>query len=318
MSRFDATSTADEVLDGFDLDGQRVVVTGASGGLGLETARAMAARGAAVTLAARSADKLDAAAADIRAAQPDAEIDTLVVDLADLASVRTATDELAGRLDGIDVLINNAGVMACPLGRTTDGFETQFGTNHLGHFAWSMRLAPSLSDGARMVTLSSAAHRRDTVHLDDPNYESRDYEKWTAYGQSKTANIWFASEAQRRLAERNVLSLSVHPGGIRTDLGRHLSKADVEAFRTEPRMQKITFKSVPEGAATTCWAATAEEPTDHGGAFLEDCQVAVAAVGDPAEAPSGYAPWAYDPQGAGRLWELSEELTGERLDAAGR
>ena len=318
MSTFGFDSTADEVLEGRDLTGRTVLVTGGYSGLGRETARAMAAKGAHVILSGRDATKLAAAADDIAEATG-AKVDTLVCDLASLDSIRKATDEANARFDKIDLLINNAGVMACPMGRTADGFETQFGTNHLGHFLFTNRLVPLLEEGEqpRVVTLSSLAHHRDKVHFDDPNYSGRDYDKWEAYGQSKTANVLFTVGLEHRLAPRGIHAYAVHPGGIMTNLGRHMSEEDVAAMRKtfierarkageEPR----GFKTIPQGAATTCWAATAEEISGTGGVYCEDCHVAERDDANPLGRVRGYA---LDPDAAERLWTLSEELVGERF-----
>ncbi len=305
---FGFSSTTDDVLEGVDLSGKTAVVTGASGGLGLETARALASAGASVVLAARNPDKLDAALASVREQVPDADATTHLVDLASVDSTRASGAALAASHPRVDMLVNNAAVMACPLTRTVDGFEMQFGTNHLGHFSFTSQLAGSLGEGSRVVSLSSSGHRRDTVHLDDPNFEHREYDKWAAYGQAKTANIWFASELQRRLGSRGATALSVHPGVILTDLGRHLEPEDYKMFEERPG-PPMEFKTIPQGAATSVWAATAPELVDHGGSYLEDCSVAGPTT---EERPNdGYAPWAYDEAGAAALWTLSEELVGQ-------
>ncbi len=304
---FGAESTTDEVLQGIRLDGKHAFVTGATGGLGIETARALASVGASVTIAGRSAEKIDAALSTLRSEVPGASFDGQLLDLASLSSVADAAKSFVGRAQPIDLLINNAGVMMCPEGQTADGFETQFGTNHLGHFALTAQLLPALAPGARVVTLSSGAHLRGSVDLDDLNWQSRDYDPNLAYAQSKTANIWFASELQRRHGDR-LLSLSVHPGVIQTDLARHLPKAVVDGMRASFAEAGIVPKTVPQGAATTVWAATAAELAAHGGEYLLDCQRTRPTT---AEDPrTGFAPWAYDQAGAEALWPRSEELTG--------
>jgi NAD(P)-dependent dehydrogenase (short-subunit alcohol dehydrogenase family) len=308
---FGAESTTDEVLAGVRLDGKHAFVTGATGGLGIETARALAAVGASVTIAGRSAEKLDAALATLRGQVPDATFDGQAVDLASLSSIADASKAFVGRGQTIDLLINNAGVMMCPEGQTADGFETQFGTNHLGHFALTAQLMPALSAGARVVTLSSGAHLRGSVDLDDLNWQTREYDPNLAYSQSKTANIWFASELQRRQGDR-LLSLSVHPGVIQTDLARHLPEAILEVMRSSFESAGIVQKTVPQGAATSVWAATATELADHGGAYLLDCQLAQPTSED--NPRSGHAPWAYDRAGAEALWARTEELTGVRFE----
>ena len=317
-----ADSTTDDVLAGVDLTGRTAVITGSSGGLGLETARALAARGAAVVLAARDRAKLDAAVAQLRDQVPGITVDSVVLDLAALTSVRAAAAEVADRHPVIDLLIDNAGVMACPLGRTTDGFEIQFGTNHLGHFLFTTLLKEPLATAvaehgsARVVVLSSGGHRLSPIRWDDPNWErSEDYFNWTAYGQSKTANALFALELDRRWSSDGIRAFSVHPGMIATDLGRHMQAEDFEYLSSVRRTGadsadggRAVFKSVPQGAATTVWAATSPTLDAHGGAYLENCSVAEP-VDDP-DATHGVRSWARDPDQAVRLWDLSEELVG--------
>ena len=318
MSEFGFESTADDVLEGKDLSGRTVFITGAYSGLGQETARAMAARGAHIIMSGRDATKLSAAA-DAIATDTGAKVDTLVCDLASLDSIRRASDEANERFEKIDLLINNAGVMACPYGETADGFEMQFGTNHLGHFLLTNRLMPLVEKGSnqRIVNLSSLAHHRDEVHFDDPNYDSRDYDKWESYGQSKTANVQFTVGLEQRLADKGIHAYAVHPGGIMTNLGRHMSEEDIAGLRKsfeergkesgEPPMQ---FKSIPQGAATTCWAATADELEGHGGVYCEDSNVAEV---DETRDTGGVRSYALDPDKAEKLWLLSEEMVGERF-----
>jgi NAD(P)-dependent dehydrogenase (short-subunit alcohol dehydrogenase family) len=311
-----AVRTTDEVLAGVDLDGTVAVVTGASGGLGLETARALAARGATVVLAARDAAKLDAAVAALADREPGARVETVLVDLASLASVRSASAELASRHRSIGLLVANAGVMACPLSRTADGFEMQFGTNHLGHALFTAGLEAPLTAAApsRVVVLSSAGHRQAGIRWDDPNYEREDeYFNWDAYGQSKTANALFALELDRRWSPRGVHAFSVHPGVIMTDLARHMTSEDFEWMASRRPGGDFTFKTVEQGAATSVWAATAPELAAHGGAYLEDCSVA-APTDDP-DSPSGVRVWARDPEAASRLWDLTAELIGPDFPA---
>lgn len=322
---FGPDTTTDEVLEGIDLHGTTAVVTGATSGLGLETARALAAHGATVVLAARDADKLAAAAETLAAAVPGAAVETQVLDLASLASVREAAAALLEAHPGIDLLVNNAGVMACPLSRTADGFEMQFGTNHLGHFLLTNLLLPALrtAPGARVVCLSSAGHLESPILWDDPNFERTEYVNWTAYGQSKTANALFALELDRRESANGVHAYAVHPGVIMTPLARHMTDADFVWMAERAERAKaaaeargeaggdggMSFKSVEAGAATTVWAATAPELAAHGGAYLADCGLGV--PGDAADArATTVAPWARDPEAAGRLWTLSTELVG--------
>lgn len=311
MSGFGATSTADEVLAGHDLSGTTVFVTGGASGLGQETARAMAARGAHVVLAARDQGKLDAAAEAIRADVAGAQVDTIVVDFASLASVRACGDEAVSRFAKIDLLINNAGVMACPLSQTKDGFEMQLGTNHLGHFLLTNYLLPLVENGVgrRIVNLSSLAHHRSQVDFDDPHFRNRPYDKWVSYGQSKTANILFSVALQERLAGRGFDVFAVHPGGIMTNLGRHLTDEDRAAMMAMMKDRpNFAWKTIPQGAATTCWAATAGELQGKGGVYCEDCHIAVI---DDASMSSGVRSWAYDREAAERLWAMSEDMAGE-------
>jgi NAD(P)-dependent dehydrogenase (short-subunit alcohol dehydrogenase family) len=221
---FGATSTTDEVLAGVDLTGKRALVTGVSAGLGVETARALAAHGAQVTGTARDLDKARAATAHIPV------LELVELDLASLASVRAAADKLVADGRTFDIVIANAGVMAPPFGKTVDGFETQFGTNHLGHFVFVNRIARLIAPGGRFVSLASSGHRFSDVDLDDPNFERTPYTEFGGYGRSKTANILFAVEFDRRHKARGVRAVAVHPGGIQTELGRHLSPEAIQAL----------------------------------------------------------------------------------------
>ena len=307
------TTTAD-VLEGVDLSGRTAVVTGASSGLGTETARGLASVGTHVVMAVRDPSKGSAAMDTIRDAVPDASLELGTLDLASLESVRKFAQEILANHARIDLLINNAGVMACPLERTTDGFEMQLGTNHLGHFLLTCILAPALVDAApaRVVNLSSRGHLRGDVDFDDPHFRSRAYDKWQSYGQSKTANILFTVELDRRLAASGVRAFAVHPGVIITELGRHLTADDFTNMQASGPSGGMKFKPVEAGAATTVWAATSPELSGVGGVYLEDCH-----VGEPAPAadsPDGYAPRAVDPDTARRLWAWSEEEVGETFD----
>lgn len=318
MSAFGFESTADEVLEGKDLSGRTAFITGGYSGLGKETARALAARGAEIILSGRDATKLSATA-DALVEATGAKVDTLVCDLGSLDSIRAAAKEANARFSKIDLLINNAGVMACPQDTTQDGFETQFGTNHLGHFLLTNLLMPLVEKGEspRIVNLSSRGHHIAGVHFNDPNFERRPYDKWQAYGQSKTANVLFAVGLEERLGDRGIHAYALHPGGIHTNLGRHLSEEDMTALRD--RIRKATeakgetpqpFKSIPQGAATTCWTATADELEGSGGLYCEDSQVADQ---DDESASGGVRSYAIDKDNADRLWALSEELVGERF-----
>jgi NAD(P)-dependent dehydrogenase (short-subunit alcohol dehydrogenase family) len=322
MAAFGFHSTTDEVLADTALEDTVALVTGASSGLGLETARALAARGARVVMLARDRDKLERAAAGLEEAGLPGTLDTALLDLADLDRVRSAAATLLDLYPRVDLLINNAGVMACPLQRTAQGFEMQFGTNHLGHFLLTGLLVPALLEGARqgadvrVVNLSSAGHRFGAVDFEDPNYRQRAYDKWQAYGQAKTANILFTVGLDARLAGQGVRAFAVHPGMIQTELGRHLDEADIAAIReraaTASRADGAAggFKSIPQGAATTVYAATSPDLAGLGGRYLEDCQLAAPAREGGA---GGVQDYAVDPALAERLWQLSEELVGERF-----
>jgi NAD(P)-dependent dehydrogenase (short-subunit alcohol dehydrogenase family) len=308
---FGRDSTADEVLDGIDCAGQTVLITGASGGLGAEAARALAAKGARVTITARDPAKGGRVVEEIRAATGNAAVDVMELELASPASVRRFAREFLARRPALHVLVNNAGVMASPLARTPEGWEMQFATNHLGHFLLTALLAPALRAGApaRVVSLSSSGHRLSPVVFEDVHFERRAYDKWLAYGQSKTANALFAVELDRRLAAAGVRANAVHPGAIVTELGRHLSPEDIAALQARsPGGTGFHWKSVPAGAATTVWAATAPELADRGGLYLEDCGIAAPKTSH--DQLTGYEPYALDPEAAARLWSASEQMLG--------
>ncbi len=314
MSAFNRESTAEEVVDGLDLSDQVIAITGTSSGLGEESARVLAGRGARVVMLARDDQKNLEAADRIKESAPDARLSCLQVDLTDLSSVARLGAEATEALERIDVLINNAGVMCCPFARTADGFEMQFGTNHLGHFALTAGLLPLLrrSDRPRVVTLSSGGHRISDVDLNDPNFEHTPYDPWVAYGRSKTANVHFAAELARRLGDE-VLSFSVHPGAIRTNLSRHMTAEIIEAMMERAKANStdgrgLQMKSVGSGAATQVWAATSTDLGEHNGKYLADCGVA-----EPGPREQDHAPHIYNPEVEARLWELSEELVGIEL-----
>ena len=314
MTRFDATSTTADVMAGISLAGKLAVVTGASSGLGVETCRVLAAAGAAVLMLARDCDKLAAVALELQRDNPAAILHTATMDLADLDSVRTAAAAILAEHAQIHLLINNAGVMACPLARTAQGYEMQFGTNHLGHFLFTCLLVPALVAGApgRVVTLSSAGHKIADVNLDDSAYIVREYDKWQAYGESKTANALFAVGLDARLAGKGVRSFAVHPGAIVTGLGRHMDEADYQFLMSRrPAGQEMTLKSVEQGAATSVWAATSPELAGRGGVYLEDCQVAGPAAPD---SSAGVESYAVDAAAAERLWAVSEVLVGQSFE----
>lgn len=313
---FGAETSAEEAARNIDLSGQTIVVTGGSAGLGVETARVLAACGARIVSVVRDEAKGSAAAETIRQGIPSADIEIAVLDLFDLDSVRRGADDIAKRFPRIDRLINNAGVMACPLGRTAQGLDTQLGTNHLGHFVLTARLIPALLAGApaRIVNLSSAGHRMSPFRFDDPFFEKDDYNKWVAYGQAKTANVLFSVALDKRFKDRGIRSYAVHPGAIQTELGRHMDENDLKDLMDQRKGRSpMIFKQVPQGAATTVWAATAPELDGRGGLYCEDC-----AVAEPIEDPSmdqGIMSWALDEEAAERLWALSEEWSGEAFPA---
>jgi NAD(P)-dependent dehydrogenase (short-subunit alcohol dehydrogenase family) len=315
---FGAETTAAEVVEGLDLSHLECLVTGGSGGLGAETARALAARGARVTLTARDLAKGEAVAEEVRASTGNPRVDLMELELHSAKSIRVLANEFGRRHGSLNLLVNNAGVMACPLQRTEAGYEWQFATNHLGHFLLTGLLAPLLRAPARVVTVSSRGHRFSPVVFEDLHFERRPYDKWLAYGQSKTANVLFSVELDRRLRDAGVRAFALHPGVIVTELGRHLDADDIKELASRsPGGKGLVYKSIPAGAATSAWAATAPELEGRGGLYLEDCHVAGPRRGED-EAAGGYDAWAVDPAAAARLWAASEEMVGERFlaDAA--
>jgi NAD(P)-dependent dehydrogenase (short-subunit alcohol dehydrogenase family) len=311
-------ATTDEVLAGIDLKGKRALVTGVSSGLGVETTRALAAHGADVIGAARDLTKAKAATEIVRTAaeQGGGSFRLVQLDLADLANVRACADRLVAAGDEFDIVIANAGVMATPFGRTADGFEMQFGTNHLGHFVFVKGISSLMRDGARLVVLSSGAHRISDVDIEDPNFERTDYDRWVAYGRSKTANALFAVEFDRRHRGRGVRAVAVHPGGIQTELQRHYPQEEEQAIvdsinqaNAAAGKPPFQYKSVPQGAATSVWAATA--PADEvGGRYCEDCHVAE--VNDAEGFGGGVRSYALDADRAAALWQRTEDLVAGR------
>ncbi len=313
MSEFGWGSTTDEVLADKDLSGRTVFITGANSGLGQETARAMAARGAEVILAGRDQAKLDESVAAIKADHAKAQLETLTVDLTSLENIRAATSRARQRFHKIDILINNAGVMATPFSHTHDGFEMQIGTNHFGHFALTGELFPLIERGhlKRIVNLSSRGHHFAPVDFDDPFFERRAYDPWIAYGHSKTANVLFSVGLEQRYAVLGIHAYAVHPGGIQTNLGRHMTEEMREALmaRVTSKDTGFQWKTIPQGAATSCWAATADELEGKGGVYCEDCHVAEV---DDESSTGGVRSYALNTSYADRLWAMSEELTGVR------
>ena len=321
-----ATSTTDDVLSGTRLDGKRILVTGASAGLGVETARALAAHGATVVGAARDLDKAGRAitAARQEAVAGGGSIELVELDLASLASVRACSDKLLAEAKPFDIIIANAGVMATPSGKTADGFETQFGTNHLGHFVLVNRLASLLPDGGRVVVLASSGHRFANVDLDDPCFERTQYEPFVAYGRSKTANILFAVAFDQRHRARGVRAAAVHPGGIRTELGRHMGEEQlthmVDAINKQLASEgkaPFQFKTIPQGAATSVWAAAVASGEEVGGRYCENCHASEVVPDDAVITPvsEGVRSYALDPANAAALWRMSEQMVNETFAA---
>src|SRR5579862_5484451 len=319
---FGATSTTEDVLSGINLKGKRILVTGVSAGLGVETARSLVAHGAQVVGAARDLNKANAATEQVRkeAAVNGGSFALVELDLANLKSVRACADSLLAKGEVFDVIIANAGVMATPLGQTTDGFETQFGTNHLGHFVLINRIASLIRDGGRLINLSSSGHRYSNVDLDDPNFERTPYEPFVAYGRSKTANILFAVAFDKRNRNRGVRAAAVHPGGIKTELGRYVEPGRMEKVIREINQQladqgkgPFQWKSIPQGAATSVWAAVVARAEEIGGRYCENCRVGNTVPDDtPITALSeGVRGYALDAKNAEALWKKSEELVAE-------
>jgi NAD(P)-dependent dehydrogenase (short-subunit alcohol dehydrogenase family) len=304
-----------------DLHGKRILVTGVSAGIGVETARALAAHGAHVVGAARDLRKAEAATAQVRtdAGANGGSFELVTLDLADLKSVRACADRLVTRGEPFDLVIANAGVMATPFGHTVDGFETQFGTNHLGHFVLINRLASLIRTGGRLVSLSSAGHRRANVDLEDPNFDRTPYDPMIAYGRSKTANVLFAVAFDRRHRGRGVRAAAVHPGAIQTELGRHMDAGQLQTLVDRINQQlsaegnNFAWKTIPQGAATSVWAAAVAPADEIGGRYCANCQVGpIVRDGTTITALSeGVLAYALDPATAEALWKKSEELVGE-------
>lgn len=321
MAIFGMTTTTDDVLVGADLTGKRFLVTGVSSGLGLETARALVAHGATVVGTARNLAEAAEATAPVAAAagKGGGRLDLMALDLGSLASVRAAASALVANGESFEAVIANAGVMATPFERTADGFERQFGVNHLGHFVLANRLASLIHMGGRLVVLSSAAHRFSDVDLGDPNFEDTPYDTWTAYGRSKTANVLFAVEFDRRYRDRGVRAAAVHPGGADTGLKRHMTQADMDAMvarinsiaKAQTGAPAFKLKTVEQAAATSVWVAVVADPEEVGGRFCQDCAVAPLAHAE--VIGPGVREYAIDPDSARALWAKSEEMVGERF-----
>ncbi|AUA14611.1 SDR family NAD(P)-dependent oxidoreductase [Streptomyces sp. SID8382] len=306
-SGFGVRSTTSDVLAGIDLSGKLALVTGGYSGLGLETTRALAGAGARVVVPARRRSTAVEALGGIEG------VEVAEMDLADLDSVRAFAEEFLASGRDIDILINNAGIMAAPETRVGPGWEAQFAINHLGHYALTNRLWPAIArgSGARVVSLSSNGHQLSDIHWDDPHFERHGYDKWQAYGQAKTANALFALHLDGLGRNTGVRAFSVHPGTIATQLGRHMSPEELaglsETIDTSPT--NVGWKTPEEGAATQVWAATSPRLAGMGGVYCEDCDIAGPAP-EGTELGSGVSAWATDPERAARLWALSAELTG--------
>jgi len=321
-AQFGYATTTDEVLAGINLKGKRILVTGVSAGLGVETARALVAHGADVVGAARDLQKAKRATAEVtKAAETGGgNFELLELDLASLKSVRAAADKLLAEGKPFDVVITNAGVMATPFGKTEDGFETQFGTNHLGHFVFVNRIASLIRDGGRLVSLASSGHRFSNVDLNDPNFDTTPYEPFVAYGRSKTANILFAVEFDRRHRGRGVRAAAVHPGGIMTELARHMDPSAIEKMLETLNEQlakegkgNFEFKTIPQGSSTSVWAAVVAGGDEVGGKYCENCHVGHIVADDVviSAISEGVRGYALDPVNAAALWKKSEEMVGE-------
>ncbi len=301
--------TVDQVLSGVDLTGKICVITGATSGLGLMTAKGLASAGATVVLAGRDPDRLRSAAEGITTEAATVAVETVELELDSLASVRSAALEISARVPRVDVLINNAGVMFTPYQQTKDGFELHLGVNHLGHFELTRRLLPLLlnAGSARVINLSSDGHKIFDIDLDDPNWEQTPYDKFKAYGAAKTANVLFTVALDARYRDSGVRSFAVHPGTVATALSRYMSKGDMKAMMglgsadrdpsaAPPRLEVIP---VEQGAATSVWGAVSDELAGLGGLYLADCAIS-----------ANVAPYAVDPQRAEQFWTISERLCG--------
>jgi NAD(P)-dependent dehydrogenase (short-subunit alcohol dehydrogenase family) len=311
---FNGRTTADEVLAGLDLTGKTIVVTGSSAGLGSETARAMAAAGAEIIMAARDPDKNARIAARIRAEQPDAKLHLVTMDLADMASVRDAAAGILAAHPQIDALINNAGIMGGPLVITKDGLELHFAINHVGHFLLTGLLVPALKAAgpSRVVILTSSGHRLDGFDLSDLNFRNREYIYHLAYCQAKRANVLHAVALAKRLAPFGITANAVHPGAIRTEVWRDLTEEDFQGAMAWSSASGSPEKTTGQGAATQVWAAVSPEAEGLTGLYFEDCHVAEhIPYGDFRAA--GVIEEALDPDKAELLWAESEKIVGQKF-----
>lgn len=309
-SGFGHGSVASDVVQGLDLSGKTAVVTGGYSGLGLETVRALLSVGVAVTVPARRPDAATEALSDL-----DGNVTVAELDLSDLSSARRFAEDFVNTGSALDILINNAGIMACPETRVGNNWEAQFATNHLGHFVLTKGLMPALmkAEAPRVVSLSSVAHKRSDILWDDPHFLNTPYDKWVAYGQAKTANALFAVGLQQRYDDNGLLAFSVHPGGIMTPLQRHLPNEEMVALGWTDADGNLTevaskiFKSPAGGAATSIWCATSAQLDGHGGVYCEDCDVADLQTDDSPRFVH-VAPWAVDDENADRLWRMTEQM----------
>ena len=319
---FGATSTTENVLSGVKLQNKRILVTGVSAGIGVETARSLAAHGAQVVGAARDLSKAEAATTEVRkaAAANGGSFELIELDLASLKSVRVCADKLLAKKNPFDVVIANAGIMATPFSLTMDGFETQFGTNHLGHFVFVNRIAPLIRAGGRLINLSSAGHRISNIDLEDPNFERTPYDPLVAYGRSKTANILFAVGFDQRHGKRGVRAAAVHPGVIQTELGRYMDPIvrqnliqQIDKQLSAEGKGSFQWKTIPQGAATSVWAGVVAPADEIGGRYCENCHVGQIAPDHVTitGASEGVRAYALDPNTAEALWKKSEQLVGE-------
>ena len=302
-------STTDDVLEGIDLTGKTVIVTGGTSGIGFETARALAAHGADVTIISKSAEKGEKTAEELENLTGK-KVEYGVLELHKFDTVKYFAHEWLNAHDSLHILINNAGIMTTPFGLTDEGYEMQFATNHLGHFLLTNLLRSALLNAkqARVVNVASAGHHTDPVYFDDIHFKNKAYSPVAAYGQSKTANVWFAYELNKRFQDKGIASFSLHPGGIQTKLGRHLTKEVLAELMAEVNRLKGAegLKSPQQGAATSCWAATAPELEGKGGLYLANCNITT----EGNEMDNTHASHAYDEAGAAKLWEVSNEMLG--------
>lgn len=317
MADFGYRTTAAEAVAGIDLTGKHAIVTGGYSGIGLETVRALASAGARVTIGVRDAARGEATAQELNAELRDTQVQAAELDLGSLASVRrfaqTYLETLPAENAVLNILVNNAAVMACPFEHTQDGHELQFGTNHLGHFCLFNELLPALqeAEGARVVCLSSTGHFRSPVVFEDINFEQREYDPWAGYGQAKTANALTAVGIQSRYANKGIEAFAVHPGGIMTTLQRHMTAEEITQRGWVDEQGNINerFKTTEQGASTSVWAATAPALTGRGGRYLEDCSEAQVLEKISADF-TGVMNYAVDPALADKLWALSMDLIG--------